>query len=162
MQSVVHFSGTSTLHDFSGLATSKVARVKWTPAEQSIFLSAEAIEFNVASMTTHHKKRDKNMMKMFQPAEYPLITGSLKNWELGNSQKNEAVLLLKIQKKMLEIPVTLSAVTQDKEGLHFSSEFTISLKAFGLKRPSALGVIRVGDEVRLKVDTTVRKPEVLL
>jgi len=43
----------------------------------------------------------------------------------------------------------------DETGVHLRCAFTLSLKAFGLKRPSVLGMIRVGDEVSVTVNTTI-------
>lgn len=159
LQSIVRFDGTSTLHDFTGFATSKVERVEWIPNGQGGSLTAESIEFDVEKLTTDHKKRDKKMMKMFKPSDFPLITGQLKNWDVGGGSEAPSVLLLKIQDSELEIPVILSEVIVDETGIHFTSNFSLSLKAFGLKRPSALGFIRVGDEVNVEIETTLRKPE---
>lgn len=157
--SVVQFDGTSTLHDFSGTATSQVARVSWTALPEGGLISAENITFKVEAITTDHVKRDKKMMAMFEPAGFPVITGSLQGWKLGDPENTKAVLILSIHGSKLEVPVQLSDYTVDETGIHFNSHFTLSLKACGLKRPSALGVIKVGDEVRLNVHTTLRKPD---
>lgn len=161
LQSIVHFDGTSTLHDFSGTATSQVHRVSWTALPTGGLLSAEGITFEVSGISTAHAKRDKKMMVMFEPIDFPLITGSVKDWTVGDPEKAEATLQLSIHGNTLDVPVLLSDYVVDENGIHFTSSFTLSLKACGLKRPSALGVIKVGDEVKLQVTTTLRHPEPL-
>ncbi|MGA0334308.1 MAG: hypothetical protein ACO3N7_03325 [Kiritimatiellia bacterium] len=162
LQSIVRFEGTSTLHDFTGFATSKVERVEWTPIEKGGTLSADEIEFTTEELTTHHVKRDRNMMKMFEPTLYPQITGQVSDWDLNNDGEKAATLKLKIQETELEIPVTVGPLVTDESGTHFKCTFLVSLKAFGLKRPSALGIIRVGDEVKVSVESTFHKPEAQL
>ena len=49
-------------------------------------------------------------------------------------------------------------VTQFKttaEKTTFTLDFAVSLKSFGLKPPSVMGIIRVGDTVRLQAEVTL-------
>jgi len=153
LQSIVKFDGTSTLHDFTGMATSKVSKVLWTPTQEGGQLSASGITFDVEKFTTDHTKRDQNMMKMFNPVKFPVILGSFKDWDLGGKSSEKEILRVTIQGNEIEVPVTISDYRVDEKGIHFTSHFTLSLQSFGLKRPAALVFIRVGDEINVTVHT---------
>jgi hypothetical protein len=156
LETTAAFHGTSTLHDFEGTGNALPAEADWTPTEKGGVLNAEAIVFNVKTLTTDHPKRDKNMMKMFDPAHHPRITGSIQNWNLGGADPEMShSLQLKIQDKVLDVPVTITSLRTDESAIHLSCHFSLSLKACGLKRPSVLGLIRVGDQVTVTVDTLI-------
>jgi hypothetical protein len=159
LTSTATFDGTSTLHDFTGTGISEAQAAEWTPTDDGGILTVETVLFDVKSLTTDHKKRDKKMMTMFEPDEYPAITGSIQKWTLQPNRKDPLTLLLTIHGKQIEVPVTLTSYTRDENGIHFECEFELSLKACGLKRPSALGVIKVGDTVKLRVRSTLSTPK---
>jgi hypothetical protein len=94
---------------------------------------------------------------MLDPEEFPQITGSLKNWKLGDGMEDAPHLLeLQIHGTTVEVPVILDAFTKEEEGYLLTCHFPLSLKACNLKRPSVLGLIRVGDEVLVHVQTRIR------
>jgi hypothetical protein len=153
------FEGTSTLHDFAGQGTSSPTQATWTPlTDGGGILSAKDIKFAVKSLSTDHSKRDRNMMKMFDPATHPLITGEIKEWRLGDEAESEQTFTLHINGKTLAVPATLTLFQTEGGDISFTCTFSLSLKAAGLKRPSVLGMIRVGDEVTLTVETTLTPP----
>jgi polyisoprenoid-binding protein YceI len=153
LKTTAAFHGTSTLHDFDGTGTASPAKADWRPEEGGGVLNAEAIVFEVTSLTTDHKKRDRNMMRMFEPDTFPTVTGTVKDWKLGGDHNREAHgIRIGIHDQTLDVPVTIDSLEQTDEGLVLHCSFSLSLKACGLKRPSAaLGVIRVGDEVKVEV-----------
>jgi len=152
----ITFSGTSTLHDFSGHGTSTVHRVEWTPLAEGGRLSAKSIAIQTKSLTTDHAKRDRNMAKMFDPSSHPLISGTLQNWRVhapvdGTPATN--TLLLEMNGHTARVPAKITSCLETGGTTRFRAEFDVSLKTFGLKRPSVLGLIRVGDTVHVQVDT---------
>ena len=46
---------------------------------------------------------------------------------------------------------------QSGDEVRFHAEWDVSLDEFGLKPPSVLGVIRVGDRVRIEADVTASR-----
>lgn len=157
---VATFDGTSTLHDFTGSGTSAPAKANWTRLEKGGgLLTAEGITFDVKSLTTDHKKRDKKMMKMFDPSTHPRITGDVKDLKLVKDGAGKQNITLHINGKTLTVPVTITTFQTEGDAISFSCSFSLSLKEAGLKRPSVLGLIRVGDTVALKVDATLTPPK---
>lgn len=147
----IRFHGTSTLHDFEGdIATIPFsANFHNDPLTGQSHVSAIAI-VKVLEMTTHKKKRDKNMLQMLDAQHFDLITGVLENALAPEKEATTATLLLKICNVEKEVPVTLSDWNRNGDHVSFKMTFSISLKNFGLKGPSVLGLIRVGDTVELE------------
>lgn len=157
---VATFDGTSTLHNFTGTGTSAPTKATWSPLESGGgLLSAEGIAFEVSSLSTDHKKRDKNMMKMFEPDTHPLITGDLKDLNLSGAGGEKQEIMLHIHGNTLTVPVTITNFQTEGDAISFTCSFSLSLKEAGLQRPSVLGLIRVGDTVDLKVDATLTPPK---
>ncbi len=152
------FEGTSTLHDFQGHAESSPAPATWTPADQGGLLDIPDIVFGTRSLSTDHEKRDRNMMKMFEPDTHPAIIGHVRGWNLVPGQASDQRLTLDIHGTRIEVPVRVTTVEDTPEGLHLVCDFSLSLQNCTLKRPSVLGLIRVGDEVKLHVETRIPCP----
>lgn len=157
----ITFDGTSTLHDFSGHVQSE-APATWAAEkqaeEQAATLSIPEVMIKVSTLSTDHKKRDKNMQKMFEPETFPDISGKISDWKLSATEASEQTLTLMIHGQTLDVPVKVGPFTQTETGILLPCTFTLSLKASDLKRPSVLGMIRVGDEVQLKVDLLLVRP----
>ncbi len=64
-------------------------------------------------------------------------------------------LTLTIRDKQKLLMGRVRQLKVDPKKTTFTVDFDISLKAFGLKRPNVLGLIRVGDRVRMQVDVTL-------
>ena len=159
LHSDVGFDGTSTLHDFHGAGKLTPQLVEWEPLVEGGVLTAHKITLKVSDLTTDHKKRDRNMMKMFDPESYPQIQADISGWALPGSGSEEKLLTLHIHGTEVTVPVLLSDY-EEKEGvIHFTCSFTVSLKEADLKRPSVLGLIRVGDEVKVVVESELTLPE---
>jgi hypothetical protein len=127
MVSVAIFEGTSTLHSFKGEGTSLPTPVTWTPvADGGGILKVPNIRFTVKDLTTHHKSRDQNMMKMFNPGTHPLITGEIKEWRLGGPDAEKHELILHINGETFSVPVTLTAFRREADEISFSTEFSLS------------------------------------
>jgi hypothetical protein len=101
-------------------------------------------------MTTDHKERDKNMFKMLDQETFTLISGSLNDAVLPTTGTATATLRLKIRDVEREVEVTLSNYKRTGDQVSCSMAFPVSLKAFNLKRPSVMVLIRVGDTVQIE------------
>jgi len=149
--SAIVFKGTSTLHGFEGSVTSQpfIVTFNQKPETGQVVVSAAAA-VSVPDMTTAHKKRDKNMYKMLDQKNFTLISGALADAPIPAEGTGKAILKLKIRNVEREVAATLSDWKRDAGQVGCKMAFDVSLKAFGLKPPSVLGVIRVGDTVQVE------------
>jgi polyisoprenoid-binding protein YceI len=147
----IRFAGTSTLHGFSGtVATQPFSAIFREDGKTSqVHISATAT-INVLDMNTQHKKRDKNMFKMLDAENFTLITGVLTDAPLPKEGGSEVPLRLTIRNVEQTVTATLSDLQRDGNSASCLMTFSVSLKAFDLKPPSVLGVIRVGDTVTVE------------
>jgi len=147
----IAFHGTSTLHGFEGTVDTAPFTATFRKDDETgqLYVSATAT-VSVLDMTTHHKKRDKNMFKMLNPQDFSLITGVLANAPLPEEGSSEVILHLKIHDVEQEVPATLSDWKREGDLGSCRMVFSVSLKAFGLKAPSVMGLIRVGDIVNVE------------
>lgn len=163
----VVFEGDSTLHAFSGNITN-VALVVFcdTNATGAAMLNTR-IEIAPNQLTTHHKKRDVNMYKMFQPDRFPKLLVVVTNAPLATARLVPANTpattgSLPIQLTFCGITKAATATTSNPKpwpnGWEFDLQTDVSLKAFQLKPSSALlGMISVDDKVVIKAHVKVQK-----
>ncbi len=156
----VRFQGTSTLHDFPGKGVCRpfTASMVHDAAGRAILPSVE-VEVPVAEMRTENDTRDGKMREMFQADRFPRIHASVRDVnvdrlreEMGKDPEGKAPLdlLLRIRDVERRVRATASNLKETGERVAFTLEFPVSLKEFGLKPPSVLGIIRVGDKVSVK------------
>ncbi len=146
------FRGTSTLHDFEGRVTTQpfallLATNAW---------SAQAEVFG-GEMTTANDRRDRNMWMMLDTNTYPRLSGAVRNAPYPPPGGTNILLSLRIRGHQLDLPVTIANWSETPDAVRFHAEWILSLKDYGLKSPSVLGIIRVGDTVRLSADVTATK-----
>lgn len=147
----VHFEGTSTLHGFEGaVSADRVELAVETAAGGTSATLNASVEINVANMSTHHEKRDKNMYTMFSYKEFATINGTLTNAVVTADEDCKVELLLKICNEQHPVDAVISHYSNRVDGVAFDLAFPVSLKTFGLKPPSVLGMVRVGDEVAVR------------
>lgn len=153
------FAGSSTLHNFEGTVRTPpfFASFHTDKATGKIKVSAKTM-LHVAAMTTENKKRDKNMFKMFEQTRFGTISGSLTDAEIPTSGTGTATLRLKIRAIEQDIEVTFTNWKQEGDLATINMEFPVSLKAFNLKGPSVMGLIRVGDMVNIECTILVHLP----
>jgi polyisoprenoid-binding protein YceI len=147
------FTGSSTLHDFSGKVGAADVRIQLSPTNWTAAASVA-----VAKMDTANKRRDRNMGKMFSATEHPLIRGTVKSGKPPAGESGEVVMHLRIRDQERPVKLQLKEWRASADSLSFNASGKVSLKAFGLEPPSVLGIIRVGDEVTLNVRVQARKP----
>lgn len=177
-QAAVRFSCTSTLHNFSGEVPCETFQCTFVVDPNSGKAAIRAdIDALVQKMNTHNKKRDKNLRKMFQADRFPRIHVTVLDADAERTRPvfqtllpdqpprekpGTLPLLLKIREVQRPLVGQVSHLQIHADHVSFQMNFEISLKAFNLKPPSVLGLIRVGDRIRLQADVTLRPsiPEV--
>jgi hypothetical protein len=151
-EAVIRFSATSTLHDFGGTLPAQpfqliLSNNTWT---------AEA-DVRAGLMATAETKRDRNMHAMIDTNSYPVLHGTVSTAPIPGPAGTNAVLSLKIRSQETALPVRVTHWLETDSDIQFHAAWDVSLKQYGLKPPSVLGFIRVGDTVRLEADVTVHK-----
>lgn len=117
------------------------------------------VTFLITKMDSNKKKRDLEMQHMFKADKFPEIVGKA---------SAEAILGLQASDTAAELPIslTISGQTQDVPAkisdvkladgqLTFTAYLEISLKSFGLKPPSIMKIINVGDVVKVTTKFTL-------
>jgi polyisoprenoid-binding protein YceI len=148
----VRFVGTSTLHDFAGELPSQpfvlvISNGAW---------SAEA-DVLAGSMATGSEGRDRNMHRMLNTNDHPRLRGKVVSAPVPSAAGTNAMLNLKIQNRQFDLPVRVTDWRESAEEITFHAAWEVSLKQYGLKPPSVLAVIRVGDIVRIETDVRASK-----
>jgi hypothetical protein len=150
----------STLHDVSGSARclpfpAQIAR----DASGKEVIPVVEVEVPVVAMDTGNKSRDGQMREMLRSDRFPRIRGEAHDVdverirvEIGKARGGIASidLLLRIRDVERKVRATASNLRESGERVTFDLEFPLSLGEFGLKAPSVLGIIRVGDKVSVK------------
>jgi hypothetical protein len=163
----VVFKVDSTMHAFTGDITN-IALVVFcdTNASGEAVLNTE-IEVAPRQLTTHHKKRDADMYKMFRPEQYPKLLAVVSNAPL--SAANLTPGAPSSSSGRLPVRLTFCGVTGEvlaktlnpqsqADGWTFDLVTDVSLKAFHIVPPSAmLGTLKVGDIVVVKAHVNVKK-----
>lgn len=165
----VRFLGTSTLHGFGG--TGKCAQFTAplnTASGEVGVLPLVKLEVPVAGMDTGNDGRDHEMRKMFRSDEHPVIHASARDIDTDAVRKRMKEdpagkapldILLEIRGQERRIAAAASGLKEEGNRVSFDVEFPVSLKEFGLKPPSVLGLIRVGDRVTVKASFRVEIAE---
>ena len=108
-------------------------------------------------MATGNEKRDRNMHQMLRTNAFPKIHGEVASAPIPSSAGTHVTLRLRIRDKTNQLPVRVMAWTETGSQIKFRAAWELSLKDYGLKPPSVMGVLRVGDRVKLEADVTAAK-----
>lgn len=171
----VRFYGQSTLHDFEGQVACQpfIMQTEQSPIGGQV-VRAPVVTVRVSEMNTDNASRDKKMRVMFDNEHYPEIKGQLVGLdheltleELTSAGNGPGRLEFDLQIKGITQRVKAKAreVKVSPEQIGLIIEFPLSLASFELEPPSVMGIIRVADEVRVEVQTTLHRqppPEVSL
>lgn len=155
----VEFFGTSTLHDFHGKVPVAPFTIEYSQERDDQILLSGGSSLKVSEMDTDSKGRDKNMRKMFEAKEYPLISGSIEKVTLPLTGESDATVKIKIRDVEKEIPATLFGFEKTAEKVKCSIRFTVSLPEFEIKPPSIMGMIKVGETVEVTCHVEAALPE---
>jgi len=167
----IRFFGQSTLHDFQGQVACQpfIMQTEERPTGRQV-VQPPVVTVRVSEMNTDNTSRDKKMWAMFDNERFPEIKGQfvgldheLTLEQLTASDNGEGSLEfdLQIRDTTQHIKAKTSVLTITPEQIVFIMEFPLSLASFELKPPSVMGIIRVADEVRVEVQTTLHRQEPL-
>lgn len=148
----ITFQGTSTLHDFEG----GVAAQPFVLTLSSNTWSAKAAVVS-SQMSTAHEARDNKMWDMLSAKVYRQISGEVRPAPIPSAASTNVTLSLRIRDRQHDLPVRITGWTETAEAIQFHAAWDVSLKQYGLKPPSVVGLIRVGDRVHLEAQVTARK-----
>jgi len=159
----ITFSGTSTLHDWSGTVSADPfsTTVVMDEAGQPQAISAK-VAVKAAGMDTAEPKRDENMHKAMHVDEHPLLSAKFDApySELAPKEGNAPQKLpftLTLLGKEQKVEGVISNWKQTGDKVQFDVDLPVSLKASGIKVPSVMLVVRVGDTVKVRVSVTLTK-----
>ncbi|MDB6139409.1 MAG: YceI family protein [Verrucomicrobiaceae bacterium] len=153
--SEIVFSGTSTLHSWSGKVKAEpfIAAVVMTPDGQPEHLEAK-VQVKVPGMDTAEPERDVNMRKAMNAEGFPLITATMNGpfthiLDPGTSLPRTLPFDLELLGKKHHVAGLVSNWQAAGKEASFDLDFDLSLKECGITVPSKLLVIRVGDTIKL-------------
>jgi polyisoprenoid-binding protein YceI len=147
------FTGSSTLHNFSGSAPAANFTVE--PASNGSWTAA--VEIPVAELTTENSLRDGKMRNMFHADEQPLLRAEFAG--IGPDQVRTSGRLpfrLTIAGVTRDVTAAVSNWRTSDNHLDFTAEFDVSLAAFGLEAPRTF-VIVVADSVHVTTEVSLRR-----
>lgn len=147
----IDFKGYSTLHDFEGHVRSQPYTVEVNRGADGAEQWAAKLAVPAAQMDTQHRRRDKNMHALLRVLQFPLIEGSVAPADpvlyRGAANPPALPIALTIAGRANTLQATVKNWQENERRVQFDVEFPVSLKQFGLKPPSVMGVIRVDDRV---------------
>jgi len=152
--SLIAFSGTSTLHNWSGTVKARpfTATVTVDVKGQPTHL-ASTVEVAAATMDTAEPDRDVKMRDSMQVKQFPLISGAMdadfNKIAVGQATPNALPFSLTLLGKKQEVRATISKWALKGDVATFDLDFDLSLKASGIQVPSMFLVVRVGDAIHV-------------
>lgn len=153
--SEIRFDGTSTLHDWSGTVPvdSFTAIVDMDEKGNPTALKARVV-VKAVKMDTKEEGRDKNMRECMKVADFPLITGTMDTafdriMKPGGGAPSQLPFKLNLIGKEHQVNAAISKWTLKGNTATFDLDFELSLKKCGIKVPSVLFVVRVGDTIKV-------------
>jgi polyisoprenoid-binding protein YceI len=163
----IRFFGQSTLHDFEGQVACQPFSVQTEENQVGHkVVQSPVVTVHVSEMNTDNASRDKKMWAMFDQEHFPVIKGQfveldpeLALEQLAASDNSEASLALDLQIRGVSQRIVAKAreVKISPEQIGMIIEFPLSLASFDLEPPSVMGIIRVADEVKVEVQTTLHR-----
>lgn len=149
------FNGASTLHSWSGRVAPEpfAATVVMDDKGQPKKLSA-VVQMKAVKMDTANTDRDTKMHKVMRVLDHPLIRGEFKDVPFSSIMpdgKTPAKLpfTLALVGKMHQVEGVISNWKLKDKVATFDLDFDLSLKNCGIKVPSVLLIVRVGDTIKL-------------
>ena len=163
----IRFFGKSTLHDFAGQAACQpfVLQTQGDESGRQV-IEPTVVAVPVSRMDTDNDGRDKKMWAMFDGTNFPEIKGHfaaldpdvvLEQLKATENGQGSLEFDLQIREVTQHIKANTNVLTITPEQIVFTMEFPLSLASFELKPPSVMGIIRVADEVRVEVQTTLHR-----
>jgi hypothetical protein len=166
----IKFSGTSTLHDFTGTVSAEPFTVSVTGiADPATAQLAGVVKVKAVDMDTAKPKRDKKMRDSMDVTTHTDITVTLLK---GLNTTLTKPVTESGQPRPTQIPFTLTLLGKDQQKVgtvsdwkysdgvaSFKVSFSVSLKTSGIKVPAVLGFVRVGDEIKVEANLVLLSPQ---
>ena len=152
--SEIQFSGTSTLHSWSGKVSAKpfAAVVVMDSSDRPVSLKAK-VEVKAADMNTAEPKRDENMHNDMKVTTFPLVSAAMDTGfdkvMSGKKAPSKLPFTLTILGKPQSVEGTITNWVLKGDTATFDLDFELSLKKCDIKVPSVLFVISVGDTIKI-------------
>jgi polyisoprenoid-binding protein YceI len=160
--SQISFNGTSTVNSWGGkVATKPFATTVTTDAAGNPTRVEATVRVEVAGMDTAEAARDVKMRESMQATAYPLITGVIDTpfsaISQGSATPSTLPLKLTLLGKTQTVMGRISHWKLQGNRATFDLDFDLSLKQSGIKVPSMLLVIRVGDTIKVHAAVSLKR-----
>jgi hypothetical protein len=158
----VKFKGYSTLHDFEGTLKAVPLKVRVASGKNGRVVSATSA-VKVKQMSTDNAKRDAGMMTMFHEPEHHLIDLEVNGADERTLRPHDGrpgsmPVTLTIAGHRGTANGTVTNLAEKGDAVSFDLAFPVSLAAFKLEPPSAVGgLVKVKDTVDVTAHVTLRK-----
>jgi polyisoprenoid-binding protein YceI len=157
-ESVIDYTGSAPLHDWTGTSRSVSGRFVLDPTQADS--NRAVVRASVASFDSGNDRRDRKMREVTEVAQYPQVEFRATNIEpliWGRTADGRAgrwratgTLTFHGRTHPVEAPVRIRAGT---DSVYARAEFAISLTRFEVERPSLLWA-SIGDTIR--IDARIR------
>lgn len=158
----VKFKGYSTLHNFTGTVSGVPLKVTVTGERGSRVVGATS-NVEVKQMNTKDDARDKNMWAMFNEAKYRLIKVSVtgareQDLKPAGGRPGTMPISLTIAGTTGKVAASVTQVVESAEAVSFDLAFPVSLPAFKLDPPKAVGgLVKVKETVEVTARITLKR-----
>ncbi len=153
-------TGTSTLHDWECVVTDWRGTIELGQGRSLASLQATEVVVPVAAISCGNGTMDRKMRKALKAEAHPELRFVLTR--VDSVVAAVEGYRLQVQGRLtiagVEQPVQLQVLVRPEDGgWRFQGAQSLSMKAFGIKPPTAmLGVLRTGDEVVVHFDVVAR------
>jgi hypothetical protein len=160
--SEVKFKGYSTLHDFEGTLKAVPLKIRVAEGKNGRVVSATS-DVKVRQMSTQNEKRDASMMTMFHEPEHHLLNVEVngadeRTLRPHDGQPGAMPVTLIIAGRRGTARGAVTNLVEKGDAVSFDLAFPVSLAAFKLEPPSAVGgLVKVKDTVDVTAHVTLRK-----
>jgi len=158
----VKFKGYSTLHDFDGTVKAVPLKVSVAPGKGGRMVSATS-NVKVKQMSTQNEKRDAGMWTMFHEAENRLISVEVRPTDERtlrphDGQPGSMPVTLTIAGRRGTAKGAVTNLVERGETVSFDLAFPVSLAAFQLEPPKAVGgIVSVKDRVDVNAHVILQR-----
>ena len=160
--SIIEYDVKSTAHSFTGSVQAFESKIVMRDDQQGI--QQVIVTVPVMQMTTNHKARDEDMLKMFESNLYPNIY--FKSKEVSRIEGPKDVFLVgtfsvkgTLRIRNIERDINFDLKSEMSNGnILASGEIPLDIRWFDLKPPTTLfGLIRVKKHITLRFTTQWKK-----
>ncbi len=164
----IQFFATTTKRDFSGsVAARPFLLTRHQDASGGPDWWSASVEVAVTHLLTGYDERDRDMHWMFDAIDFPSIVAEFPHIasEAYESERLDEAAPLEFRLTIRDVtrPMTAKVSHWVRNGDHasFDAEFDVSTSSFGLKVPTLLGFLRVGDIVTVRAHIELERPAVM-